>query len=130
MPNSWDLVPASLWPLQRQTPQADPGQGAGFVLPRSGPAAWPNFALDFGSPEAGEVLRAWAEPHAVHALSRQRPVDQNMPPAAGDPFQQMLADAKASQDLMVALLRLAGAAEKTPATRSDEQSLPLPAAGQ
>ena len=52
MPNSWDLVPASLWPLQPRTPQADPGQGAGYVPPRSGPAAWPSFILDYASPEA------------------------------------------------------------------------------
>jgi hypothetical protein len=46
MPNSWDLVPASLWPPQPHFSQVDPGQGAGFGLPPSGPAGWPNPVLD------------------------------------------------------------------------------------
>src|SRR5712672_603671 len=115
MPNSWDLVPAGLWPLQPRTPQADPGQGAGFVRPPSGPAAWPSFVLDYGSPEAAEVLRSWTEPHALRGMSRQPTADQNMPPATADPYQQMLADAKASHDLMIAILGLAGAVPRPPA---------------
>jgi hypothetical protein len=140
MPNSWDLVPAGLWPLQPHGQRADPAQGAGFVQPPSGPAAWPDFALDYASPEAAAVLRSWAERHALRGMSRQPPVDQNMPPATADPYWQMLADAKASHDLMIAILGLADAvprppakgttAEKLPPGQSDEQSPPAPTAGQ
>ena len=143
MPNSWNLVPAGLWPPQPHSPQADPGQGAGFVPPPSGPAAWPNFALDYGSPEAAAVLRPWAEPHALRGMSRQPTLDQNMPPATGDPYWQMLADAKASHDLMIAILGLAGAVPRPPANEvapggvaekpspppPHENSPPTPAAG-
>jgi hypothetical protein len=73
-------------------------------------------------------------------MSRQPTVEQNMPPAAGDPYWQMLADAKASHDLMVALLGLADAAPRSPVkrtaaeksspARADEESPPAPAAEQ
>ena len=143
MPNSWDLVPAGLWPLQPHSLQADPGQGAGFVPPPSGPAAWPNSVLDYGSPEAAAVLRSWAEPHGLRGLSRQPAVDQNMPSATADPYWQMLADAKASHDLMIAILGLAGAVPRPPANevapagaaekpspaRSDEERRSASAAG-
>ena len=140
MPNSWDLVPAGLWPIQPHSSQADPGQGAGFVRPPSGPAAWPSFVLDYGSPATAEVLRSWAEPHALRGISRQPAAYQNMPSATGDPYWQMLADAKASHDFMVALLGLADAAPRSPGkgaaaekpsrARSEEQSRPPPATEQ
>ena len=143
MPNSWDLVPAGLWPLQPHSSQADPGQGAGFVRPPSGPAAWPSFVLDYGSPEAAEVLQSLGRPECSPGMSRQPAVDQNMPPATGDPYQQMLADAKASHDLMVAIFGLAGAVPRPPANevaavdaaekpspaRSDEERRSASAAG-
>jgi hypothetical protein len=63
-----------------------------------------------------------------------------MPSATGDPYWQMLADAKASHDLMVALLGLADAAPRSPSkgmaagkpspARRDEQNPPVPATEQ
>jgi hypothetical protein len=127
-------------PLQPHSSQAHPGQGAGFVQPPSGPAAWPSFVLDYGSPEAAEVLQSLGRPECSPGMSRQPTAEQNMPPAVGDPYWQMLADAKASHDFMVALLGLADAAPRSPGkgaaaekllpARSDEQSPPAPATEQ
>ena len=84
MPNSRDLVPAGLWPLHPHSPQVGRGQGAGYVLPPSGPAAWPNFALDYGLPEAAGVVAVLGRTACSRGMSRQRSDKKSPPiPAAG-----------------------------------------------
>jgi hypothetical protein len=129
MSNPWDSLSASLWPTGSLIPPFDPGQGA--ILPHA-PAAPPerlSFVLDYTTPEAAEVLRHWAEPHASRAQSRPLGVHEFPHPAA-DRYQQMLADAKASHDLMIRLFGLANASPRLPAKEAalaQMQPVPSPA---
>jgi hypothetical protein len=78
-------------------------------------------------PEATEVLRSWAAPHARFAVSRQPGLNQNTHPATADPYQQMLADAKASHDLMLGLFGLASAVPRLAANQAAlAQTQPMP----
>jgi hypothetical protein len=129
MSNPWDSLPASRWPTGSVIPPFDPGQGA---IPPQAPAArpeWPSFVLDYTTPEAAEVLRQWAEPHASRAESRP-PGTHEPPHPADDRLQQMLADTKRQNDLMAWLAQTARAMQwaqaesKAPAA---SQAVPSPA---
>jgi hypothetical protein len=114
MSNPWDSLPTSLWPTGSLIPPFDPGQGAFLPQALAARPEWPSFVLDYTTPEAAEVLRRWAEPHASRAESRPLGVHEFPDPAA-DRYQQMLADAKASHDLMIRLFGPTGAAPRVPA---------------